>query len=380
MSGAYVAKPAAEVPVDYPPGWDISWPWIGPIPPGFDWEAYANDEVPPPEENDDEGNPKPRIWVSPVAGLHTNEHDDGTWSEEDGAAFWVCLTRPPSKAPITVPFVSSDDAIGDCTPSQYTFTTSDWSTPRRIMLVGHNNAYIDGDNEYGIMVGPSTSSYAGTAGVDDTGYNGIYGNNAEALDITSYEEVNHITFYVRDVEGYGSIAHDGDDEDYVEIHGTIYQAAPGTSTAEEFVEGGVAIADGWTKYYADGSKEHGGSAQGTSYTGFYVEADVTEDYSYACVSSIRIGGEVGTTDDISCKGQAYFNHGEVGLGSYSDSESHENADFGDTSHCAHCILHNNDTDGATKLQSGPSTYIEYASVTLRAISDPAALTIEISYV
>ncbi|MFA5378870.1 MAG: hypothetical protein WC455_24165 [Dehalococcoidia bacterium] len=49
MGGAYVAKPAAEVPVDYPPGWDISWPFPGAAPPGyshlFSMTAVAADTV-----------------------------------------------------------------------------------------------------------------------------------------------------------------------------------------------------------------------------------------------------------------------------------------------------------------------------------------------
>lgn len=35
MGGAYVAKPDLAVAVDYPPGWNIDWPFPGPYPPGY---------------------------------------------------------------------------------------------------------------------------------------------------------------------------------------------------------------------------------------------------------------------------------------------------------------------------------------------------------
>ncbi len=36
MSGAYVAKPDAEITVDFPPGWNGRWQFPGPWPPGYD--------------------------------------------------------------------------------------------------------------------------------------------------------------------------------------------------------------------------------------------------------------------------------------------------------------------------------------------------------
>ena len=35
MAGAYVAKPAVVAPFDGPPGWNIEWPFPGPLPPGY---------------------------------------------------------------------------------------------------------------------------------------------------------------------------------------------------------------------------------------------------------------------------------------------------------------------------------------------------------
>jgi len=364
MSGAYVAKPAAVVPVDYPPGWDIQWPFPGPLPPGFDWTGYDFENVPA-EENDDNGDPIPRIWCKPVSGLHTNEHDDGAWSGEEGAEFWVCLTAEPRKGSITVPFVVSDDTIAsNCDPTSYTFTSGsigNWGNPRKVKLIGKNSGIIDGDVEYGVLAGPSTSI--------DAYYTGLYGNNGNALDVTSYEEVNKISFTVRDIAGYGSIAsqtYRGEsEEDYVEIHAAIYQAAAGTTSLTSFISSGSAIVDGWTRYYADGSKEHGGDAQNTSFTALSVEATITESYSYACVSSIRIGGKVGTTDNISCRGRIYFYHDDLLLEDYFASSTHTNADndqyFGMAGFHSYAILHNADTSTA-KLDKTVQTYVDEEEV------------------
>ncbi len=150
MAGAYVAKPDVETEVDYPPRWDIHWPFPGYLPPGFDWSGYDWPGLPE-EEQDENDDPVPRIWIKPTSG-YTYEHDDGVWSGEGGSEFWVCLTAEPKKGSITVPFVTSDEFKGFCSPSSYTFTKgsiSNWGNPKKVKLIGRNDEHIDGDVEYG---------------------------------------------------------------------------------------------------------------------------------------------------------------------------------------------------------------------------------------
>lgn len=185
MSGAYTAKPADVTPVDYPTGWNPVWPYPGITPPGFEWDWTDFPEVSPePPNTDINGDEIPRIWVRPITSLHTNEHDNGAWSEEAGTFFWVQLTAKPKLGSVTIPFISSDDEKGQCFPTTTTFTSGDWNIPVQIQLLGLNDGHIEGDVDYGVVVGPSISS--------SSVYAGLYGNGGVALPVTSRESITKL--------------------------------------------------------------------------------------------------------------------------------------------------------------------------------------------
>ncbi len=200
MSGAYVAKPAATIEDERPPGWDINWPWPGPFPPGFDWRDYEWPGLPGggKPSDDDDPDSAPRIVVYPVSGLTTRESDDGTADKgRGGNFFYVVLTSPPTHASIFVPVTSRDDSEGNTESVAREYVTFEehphfgnefqrWDNPRRIWLEGESDDIEDGDVGYTIKVGPSESSYFGGVGpgqVPYPGYNEIRGSDVSVTNI-----------------------------------------------------------------------------------------------------------------------------------------------------------------------------------------------------
>jgi hypothetical protein len=90
------------------------------------------------------------VVVAPLAGLQTTEAG-GT------ATFTVVLSSEPT-ADVTVGVVSNDVGEGVVAPASLVFTPANWSAPRTVTVTGVDDAMLDGDVAYGIVVGPPQST------------------------------------------------------------------------------------------------------------------------------------------------------------------------------------------------------------------------------
>jgi len=88
-----------------------------------------------------------------------------TTSESGGSdTFSVTLSQAPS-AEVTVPIQSSDTGEGTVSPAELVFNQANWSTPQTGTVQGVDDPIADGDQNYQIQVGPSTSSQAAFNGM-----------------------------------------------------------------------------------------------------------------------------------------------------------------------------------------------------------------------
>ena len=79
------------------------------------------------------------------------------------ATFSVTLASQPT-ANVTIPLSSSDTTEGTVAPASLLFTPSDWNQPHGVTVTGVDDALIDGNIAYTIVLGAATSadpSYAG---------------------------------------------------------------------------------------------------------------------------------------------------------------------------------------------------------------------------
>ena len=109
----------------------------------------------------DVNEPSAGITVDPESGLMTIEAGSQT-------TFSLVLDSQPS-AEVTIDLTSSDTTEGTVSPSSVTFTTSNWSTRRMVMITGVDDHMDDGDVNYTIETDPATSSdakYSGLNAVD----------------------------------------------------------------------------------------------------------------------------------------------------------------------------------------------------------------------
>ncbi|RYZ03413.1 MAG: hypothetical protein EOO73_27845 [Myxococcales bacterium] len=92
------------------------------------------------------------ILVKAAANLAT--------SEPNGmATFTVELTSQPT-ADVTIPLASSNVKEGTVSPASLIFTAANWSAPRTVTLTGVDDKVQDGNQQYSVSVGPSTSTDA----------------------------------------------------------------------------------------------------------------------------------------------------------------------------------------------------------------------------
>jgi len=105
------------------------------------------------------------VTVGPSVGLVTSE--DGT-----STSFNVVLDIPPT-ADVTIPVYSSDPSEGVVSTSSLTFTPSNWYTPQTVTITGVDDAAIDGDVTYSIVLGTATSA--------DSAYNGYNANDLSLI-------------------------------------------------------------------------------------------------------------------------------------------------------------------------------------------------------
>lgn len=93
----------------------------------------------------------------PAGGLGTRE--DGT-----SAQLTIGLTSRPT-APVAMPVRSSDPTEGTVSPASLTFTPESWA-PKTVTVTGVDDAALDGDVAYSVVIGRVTSTDPAYAGVD----------------------------------------------------------------------------------------------------------------------------------------------------------------------------------------------------------------------
>ncbi len=99
----------------------------------------------------------PSITVTPTLGLTTTEAG-GT------ATFTVVLNKAPT-ADVTINLSSSNPNEGTVNLSSLVFTSSNWNVAQTVTITGVNDALLDGNQAYSILLAPAISS--------DSSYNGL---------------------------------------------------------------------------------------------------------------------------------------------------------------------------------------------------------------
>jgi hypothetical protein len=122
--------------------------------------------------------PAPAITVLPGTGISTTEAGGV-------GAFSVSLTARPT-APFTIPIGAPDATEGTVSATSLTFTPDNWNVPQFVTITGVNDASIDGNISYSIVLGPAASA--------DPAYHGM--NPADVV-VTNADDDQPVTkFYV----------------------------------------------------------------------------------------------------------------------------------------------------------------------------------------
>jgi hypothetical protein len=108
------------------------------------------------------GRPPAGISVTGRTGLVTTEGSGG-------ASFRVVLTTKPT-ANVTIPVSTTDPTEGTASVTSLTFTPTNWSVPQTVTITSVEDAAVDGNVAYTIVLGAATSA--------DPTYNGL--NPADA--------------------------------------------------------------------------------------------------------------------------------------------------------------------------------------------------------
>ena len=89
----------------------------------------------------------------------------GTTSEAGGTmTFSVWLNSQPT-ATVSIPLISSNTTEGTVSPASLTFTPTTWNTPQTVTVTGVDDFVVDGNINYTVTVGPTSSTdllYGGT--------------------------------------------------------------------------------------------------------------------------------------------------------------------------------------------------------------------------
>jgi large repetitive protein len=94
------------------------------------------------------------ILVKAATNLATGEPNGATLVT---ATFTVELTSQPT-GDVTIPLASNNTKEGTVSPASLTFTAANWNAPRTVTLTGVDDMVQDGDQNYVVSVGPSTST------------------------------------------------------------------------------------------------------------------------------------------------------------------------------------------------------------------------------
>ncbi len=152
-------------------------------------------------------NDSPGITVSPVSGLVTTEAGGS-------ASFTVVLnTQPAASQTVQISLSSDTPAEGLVSPTSLTFTDGNWNVPQMVTVVGEDDAAIDGNVDYWIVLSPAVSGDASYSGRDAADVavtnldNDVLPNVSIAASIASVDE-NASTSAVLTVSRTGSTASD----------------------------------------------------------------------------------------------------------------------------------------------------------------------------
>ena len=97
--------------------------------------------------------PTPNITVIGASGLELTTAENGTTDQ-----FKVRLDRVPT-ANIILAINSSDLTEGAVTPGAITFTNENWNIPQTVTITGQDDAIDDGDQDYHIVLTPTSDDY-----------------------------------------------------------------------------------------------------------------------------------------------------------------------------------------------------------------------------
>lgn len=108
--------------------------------------------------------PQLRVFFTPI-GVTAMPVTSLVTSESGSSVEIQFRLATPPMANVTIPLSSSDTSEGTINVNALTFTPLNWEIPQSIVVTGVNDAEVDGDVSYSIVVGPVTSS--------DSNYNGL---------------------------------------------------------------------------------------------------------------------------------------------------------------------------------------------------------------
>ncbi|MEI6139011.1 MAG: Calx-beta domain-containing protein, partial [Mariniphaga sp.] len=117
------------------------------------------------------------ITITPNSGLVTTEAG-GT------ATFTVVLTSQPTDN-VTIGLSSSNTAEGTVSTSLLTFTSSNWSTLQTVTVTGVNDALVDGDIAYSVLIDPAVSN--------DLDYDGFDPGDVSVTNLDRTPTINSFT-------------------------------------------------------------------------------------------------------------------------------------------------------------------------------------------
>jgi hypothetical protein len=84
------------------------------------------------------------------------------------AQFAVVATAKPA-ANVTLPVASADPSEGTVSPASLVFTPDNWDAPQLVTVIGVDDSDADGTQQFGIVLGPSTSSDSAYVGLQAAG-------------------------------------------------------------------------------------------------------------------------------------------------------------------------------------------------------------------
>ena len=110
--------------------------------------------------------------TAPTGDVIVTDPTPSSVTTEDGGsvAFTVALTEEPT-ANVSFDVSSSDAGEGVTDVSQLTFTPSNWNVPQAVTVTGVDDAVVDGDASYSIVLGAATSGDSNYSGLDPADVN-----------------------------------------------------------------------------------------------------------------------------------------------------------------------------------------------------------------